>query len=148
MESSDTLFSEEWLLSNVLSADFYDADQIHNDYDYGLWKGQDLSYATPTIDHPPYNILNDGEQFSIQKTYHMCAKATVKLGNEKFRSFWVKICHNEVSLYSRTQYSRVALRSTPSKVGKKYVVMILRYIRTENPPLREIGTSERVKLIT
>jgi len=58
MESSDTLFSEEWLLSNVLSADFYDTDQIHNDYDYGQWKGQELSYATP-IDHPAYNVLND-----------------------------------------------------------------------------------------
>ena len=43
-----------------------------------------------------------------------------------------------------SEYSRVALQRPPRGIGKKYVVTIIRCIRTENFPLREIGTWEKV----
>ena len=42
-------------------------------------------------------------------------------------------------------YNRVALQRTPRGTEKKYVVTIVRCIRTENFPFREIGTWEEVR---
>ena len=42
-------------------------------------------------------------------------------------------------------YIRFALQRTSRGIGKMYVVMIVRCIRTENFPLHEIGTWEKVR---
>ena len=41
----------------------------------------------------------------------------------------------------------VASQRTPRGVGKRYVFTIVRCIRIENFPLREIGTWEKVRFI-
>ena len=46
------------------------------------------------------------------------------------------------------RYSRVALQRTLRGVGKKYVVMVVRCIRTENFSLRGIGTWGKKYVIT
>ena len=54
--------------------------------------------------------------------------------------------HGKMSVLPRSPlYSRVALQRTPMGGGKKYVVTIVRCIRTENFPLRDIGTWEKVR---
>ena len=51
----------------------------------------------------------------------------------------------ELSRALEYHYSRVALQCTPRRVRKKYVVMVVRCMRTENFPIHEIGTWDQVR---